>query len=428
MRQTETPFTSLRRLRHLPVLEEFHPFALSLILGFLIGVEREYHHKKSATAFGVRTFPFVALTGTLAAYAHNTYLTLVIAGAVFALIVISYFFTARGRGKTADFGLTTEFAAVIVFCTGYLLVDNARLGALVGVATLALLVSREWLHRFIREKLKQSEITAAAVLIIAVFGIAPFLPDRALDPWQLFNPRRLVTLISIIGLIHFAGYAAIRMFGAKAGLALTGFLGGFISSTAVFLNIRSTLHENPRHEKTVLASGLFAITATLTELIAVLYVASPPLVFKLWRPMAAMIVTSGILGFFFLWRDNARVRGSDAGEPLDFKAVAKMGILLSLLIAVVDLGHRYFSHAGLWIISFASGLFELHGASLAVAVEQGKDTLSPDNAAAAILFAVAASFVSKFGILIVGGRDAFALKGSVALGSVSLAGFAVLLL
>lgn len=99
MRQTETPFTSLRRLRHLPVLEEFHPFALSLILGFLIGVEREYHHKKSATAFGVRTFPFVALTGTLAAYAHNTYLTLVIAGAVFALIVISYFSPPAGAAK-----------------------------------------------------------------------------------------------------------------------------------------------------------------------------------------------------------------------------------------------------------------------------------------------------------------------------------------
>lgn len=125
------------------MLEEFHPFALSLILGFLIGVEREYHHKKSAAAFGVRTFPFVALTGTLAAYAHNTYLTVAISAVVFTLIAISYFFTARGRGKTADFGLTTEFAAVIVFCTGFLLVDNARLGSLVGIATLALLVSRE---------------------------------------------------------------------------------------------------------------------------------------------------------------------------------------------------------------------------------------------------------------------------------------------
>lgn len=408
------------------MLEEFHPFALSLILGFLIGVEREYHHKKSAAAFGVRTFPFVALTGTLAAYAHNTYLTIAISAIVFTLIAISYFFTARGRGKTADFGLTTEFAAVIVFCTGYLLVDNARPGILVGIATLALLVSREWLHRFIREKLKQSEITAAAALIVAVFGVAPFLPDRAIDPWQLFNPRRLVTLISIIGLIHFAGYAAIRVFGAKAGLALTGFLGGFISSTAIFLNLRGTLRENTRHEKTVLASGLFAIAATLAELIAVLYVASPPLVLKLWQPLAAMIVTGGILAAVLLWRDNSKVRGSEAGAPLDFKAVAKMGILLSLLITAVDLAHRYFSHAGLWIISFTSGLFEMHGASLAVAVEQGKGTLSPDNAATAILFAVAASFVSKFGILIAGGRDAFALKSSAALALVVLAGLGTL--
>mgnify|MGYP007115105274 CR=1 FL=1 len=92
--------------------------------------------------------PGTVLTGTLAAYAHHTYLTVAISSVVFTLIAISYFFTARGRGKTADFGLTTEFAAVIVFCTGYLLVGNARLGVLVGIATLALLVSREWLHRY----------------------------------------------------------------------------------------------------------------------------------------------------------------------------------------------------------------------------------------------------------------------------------------
>lgn len=176
----------------------------------------------------------------------------------------------------------------------------------------------------------------------------------------------------------------------------------------------------------MLASGLFAIAATLAELIAVLYVASPPLVLKLWQPLAAMIVTSGILAAVLLWRDNSKVRGSEAGAPLDFKAVAKMGILLSLLIAAVDLAHRYFSHAGLWIISFTSGLFEMHGASLAVAVEQGKGTLSPDNAATAILFAVGASFVSKFGILIAGGRDAFALKSSAALALVVLAGLGTL--
>lgn len=409
------PFTSRARIAHLPVLEEFHPFALSLILGFLIGVEREYHHKASTAAFGVRTFPFIALTGTLAAYTRNVYLAAAIALVVLSLIAISYFLTVRGRGNKADFGLTTEFAAIIVFVTGYVLLENARLGALIGMATLALLVSRLWLHTFIREKLKQSEITAAAALIIAVFGIAPFLPDRTLDPWQLFNPRRLLTLISLIGLIHFAGYAAIRVFGAKAGLALTGLLGGLISSTAVFLNIRETFRENPQHEKTVIASGLFAVAATLSELVMVLFVASPALVAVIWPTIAAMVAASLLLGVFLIGRDGARIRGSESGEPLDFKAVAKMGILLSLLIAVVDLAHRFFSHAGLYVISFASGLFEMHGAALAVAVEQAKGTLAPDPALQAISLAIAASFVSKFGILFTGGRDAFAARMSGAL-------------
>lgn len=408
--------------------EEFHPFALSLIVGFLIGIEREYHHKKSATAFGVRTFPFIALTGTLAGYLKILPLTVAIAGVVFTLITLSYFMSVRPRNKETDVGLTTEFAAIIVFCSGYVITVNARMGIIIGMTTLALLVSREWLHRFIRQKLKQSEINAAATLIVAVFGVAPFLPDRSVDPWHLFNPRRLVTLISIIGLIHFAGYAAIRVFGARIGLALSGYMGGFISSTAVFLQIRETLKSSSRHPKTVIASGLLAVSATLSELLGMLYLASPVLAYHLVLPLAAMILASGVLAGVLVWRDAAHVPGVENGKPMDFRTVLKLGILLSLMIAIVEIAHRNFSAAGLWVVSFTSGLFELHGASLAVSLDHARGNISDSTARFAVLMVVAASFVSKIAILFVTRRDAFAFKTSGLLALVLCCGAATLLL
>lgn len=410
------------------MLEEFHPFALALILGFLIGVEREYHHKKSATAFGVRTFPFIALTGTLAGYLKIMPLTVAIAGVVFALITLSYFMSVRPRSKETDFGLTTEFAAIIVFCSGYVITVDARMGIIIGMATLALLVSREWLHRFIRQKLTQSEINAAATLIVAVFGVTPFLPDHTVDPWHLFNPRRLVTLISIIGLVHFAGYTAIRVFGARVGLALSGFMGGFISSTAVFLQIRETLKSASRHPKTVMASGLFAVAATLAELCGVLYLASPVLAYHVLLPLVTMILVASMAAGVLVWRDTARVPGTENGKPLDFKAVLKLGLLLSLMIAVVEVAHRNFSAAGLWVVSFTSGLFELHGASLAVSLDHARGNISDETARFAVLIVVAASFISKMAILLVAHRDAFAIKTSVLLALVLCSGAATLLL
>lgn len=124
------------------VLQEFHPFALSVILGLLIGAEREYHHREADKTLGIRTFPLIALAGTLAAYLQNAALAAVIALATFALIVLSYWRSTRTELPKADFGLTTEIAAVVVFCMGYVLFTDTRIGAGIGLGTLVLLISR----------------------------------------------------------------------------------------------------------------------------------------------------------------------------------------------------------------------------------------------------------------------------------------------
>lgn len=408
------------------MLEEFHPFALALIIGLVVGTEREYHHKETAAALGVRTFAFIALAGSVAAFMDIPAVTFLMTATVFALVILSYVLSLRGKKGQRDFGLTTEFAAVVVYLTGYLAVKHTSIGIALGIATLAILVSREWLHGFIRKRLKTNELNAAAALIIAVFGVAPFLPDRTIDPWNLFNPRRLVTLISLIGLIHFAGYAAMRLFGARAGLALSGFLAGFISSTAVFLGLRQRLKTNPEQSQAVMASGLFAVVATLSELSLLVYLASPVLFQATAVTFLAMIGAAALLAFFLLGPGRTKTRLNTEGKPLDFKAVVKLGALLSGLIAAVELAHRFFSATGLWIISFLSGLFELHGASLAVAVDHAKGNLTTSLARQAILVTLLASFISKIGILAGPARDAFALKICLALAAIICAGAATL--
>jgi uncharacterized membrane protein (DUF4010 family) len=391
------------------VLDQVHPFALSLMTGLAIGIEREYHHRNSREPLGVRTFALLALAGTMCAYMAVSWLTGVVAAALFALIALSYWRSTAGAAPLKDAGLTTEVAALLVFCTGYIFYRDTTIGLTIGLSILALLISRESLHKFAREKLQRSELQAAAILLIAIFGIVPFLPNRAVDPFGIMNPRQLVTLLSLIGILQFAGYATHRMFGARAGLALSGFLGGIVSSTAVFLGLSDMLRTNQKSERAVMASALFANAASLAELAAVLALGSIGLLKAIAAPLGTLIALNLIIAALLFRGQSIASHKTSPGRPLNVLSVLKLGLLVFSLVGLVNLAHRLLQNTGLWLVSFLSGLFELQGVSLAIALDLSRGTVDISSARTAVLMAVAAASLSKIGILLVRHRNRFGL-------------------
>lgn len=421
-------YSLLTDTKIIAVLQEIHPFALSLILGLLIGVEREHNERGAQKTLGVRTFAFVALAGSLAAWLKNPALAAVLGTAIFALILLGYWRSTGGEKKNADPGLTTEIAAIVTFCTGYVLIHSVKLGILIGLTTLALLISRGWMHRFVREKLRKQELTAAALLIILFFGVAPFLPDATVDPLGIVNPRSLLMLFALIALLQFAGYAANRLFGARSGLALSGFLGGFVSSTAVFVALPETRRSNPNEEWLVTSHALLAVSATLIQLGLVITLAETALAASLAVPLLVMVLTSAAIALL-LARGNASKGGrTQLRDPVDFRSVLKLALVLGSLIAMVNLVHRAFDDRGLWLVAGISGLFELQGVSLAIALDLKRGAVSLQASSVAVLVAVAASFVSKLAIVAFAHRDRFGLRLAATLLLVMATGVAVAML
>lgn len=391
------------------MLDQVHPFALSLMTGLAIGIEREHHHRNSLEPLGVRTFALLALAGTVCAYLAVEWLTGVVASALFILIALGYWRSSGSSDTARDTGLTTEVAAMMVFCTGYIFYRDTAIGLATGLSVLGLLISRDALHRFAREKLQRSELQAAAILLIAMFGVVPFLPARAIDPFGVINPRQLVTLLSLIGILQFAGYATRRIFGTRAGLALSGFLGGIVSSTAVFLGLRELLQANKNSERAVMASALFANAASLAELAAVLAMGSVPLLLAIAVPLGTLIALNlGIAALLFSRRSDA-AHEPETGKPLNIMSVLKLGLLVFSLVALVNLAHRTLHNTGLWLVSFLSGLFELQGVSLAIALDLSRGTVDVESARTAVLVAISAASLSKVAILIVRHRSRFGL-------------------
>ena len=67
---------------------------------------------------------------------------------------------------------------------------------------------------------------------IAAAVVLPMLPNRALDPFGLFNPFTLWRLVVVVMGLSAFGYVAQRLAGARYGLVIAGLAGGLVSATA----------------------------------------------------------------------------------------------------------------------------------------------------------------------------------------------------
>ena len=176
-------------------------FATALLIGALIGVEREkrkgdgepgiggsahLHPVRAAGAIGGflsrdQAVPWV-LDGTLVP----------VAGLVFA----GYWLVTKAQ--PGSFGLTTEIAAVVVCLLGALtMLGHRELAIGLGVVTAAVLAYKQPLHGLVA-KLGWDDVFAGVRLLIATFIILPLLPDRTLDPWDALNPYKLWLLVILI--------------------------------------------------------------------------------------------------------------------------------------------------------------------------------------------------------------------------------------
>src|SRR5579863_4879098 len=113
------------------MIELLHPFAISFLIGLLIGIERERSHPAGWKVIGVRTFVLIALLGTLAAWLNDPTLTIGISAFVFSAILLGYVQESlHPNKKTLRVGLTTELTAGIVYCLGFITPKEPFLAAI----------------------------------------------------------------------------------------------------------------------------------------------------------------------------------------------------------------------------------------------------------------------------------------------------------
>ncbi len=375
---------------------------ISLGLGFLIGLEREYAKRvvdKEEPFAGVRTYTFIALFGFLSAFLSERYgewVFIIALAGLSGLVVATYALTA----KSGSYGITTELSAILAFVLGAVVYQGEILFAVIVTVIVTTLLSLKLkLHRFVAS-LTAQEIRAFIQFTIISAVVLPFLPNEPWGPNGVWNPHDIWTMVVLVTGISLAGYLLAKILGPRKGTLLAGIVGGLVSSTAVTLSLSRRTRHQPGGSHVVAAVGIIAATATLyPRILLETWVVNRELALHMALPIA--LITAVAFGIAYLVN---RKDGKEAApevamtNPLNFAVAVQFALAYMAVQWLMDLASTHYSTEGLYVTSAVFGATDMDAITLSIARGPGAaDTL---NGVAAVLLATLSNTVMKFLIVV----------------------------
>ena len=174
------------------LLNTFSQFGLAVVLGILIGLERELRDGGRAT-LGLRDFVLFSLLG-----AFSTFLALrfempwIIALAFIGMLVLimSQYWADRKQGS----GITTELAALVTFLLGVLVLHGVQeLAIALAIVTLGVLFPKATIKQ-ITAKVQTRELEAVLLFLAISFIVLPILPNQTLNHLATFEAGAVTQL------------------------------------------------------------------------------------------------------------------------------------------------------------------------------------------------------------------------------------------
>lgn len=174
------------------LLHTFGQFGLAVLVGVLIGLERELRDR-GGSSLGVRDFVLVALIGAFSAYLAGQYdapwlIALGFAGTL--VLVVSGYWADRGHGP----GITTELAALMTFFLGVLILSGApELAIALAIVTLGVLFPKAAIKQM-SARISPHEVQAVFLFLTITFIVLPVLPNQTMDHLVTFEAGTVTQL------------------------------------------------------------------------------------------------------------------------------------------------------------------------------------------------------------------------------------------
>lgn len=390
----------------------FLKFIISLLLGSIIGLERETGNEKKPelwTLGGVRTFALIAFLGSLSGFllsSNNFVLSNIITCFVFISILIYYFITAFKANTT---GLTTEISALFAYLIGFFILTNIiSISVVVAFAIILILIlSNKQRSKKFASNINQNEWNSFLSFAIILLVILPFLPninytwsdftflknlpiDYRLYNLEIINPYHLWLIVVLISGINLLGYILNKKFGKNKSFYLCGFFGGIMSSTLTnhLLSEKSKI-ESTSNQHSLAVSNTLAYIASIIHASFFIILLNFPLFIKI-LPCFIILIFISIFYILFLKKQTSKLCPVDLDINIQEKPdilllpAIKFALLITFIKIISGLSFIYWGNNGFFITSTISSFAGVDAIIINIS-EMARKTINVNYAILAIL-------------------------------------------
>jgi uncharacterized membrane protein (DUF4010 family) len=395
---------------------------VATLTGLAVGVERQWSGHASgphARFAGLRTFTMLGALAGVSGWLWTTggqALAVVLLSGAAALIAVGY-----ARASRHDVDGTTEVAAIIVLAAGVIAgMGETNLAMGITALTVLLLLEKSRLHTLV-SSLDDKGVAAGARFAVMALVVLPLLPSGAYGPYGAVRPRELWALVLFFSGLSFVSYVVRRTIGSDKGYAISGILGGFISSTSVTL----TMAQLSKTAKTVhgaLASGVMGANAMLFLRVAIAAgVLAPALPRHLVPVFVAPFLIATLLTVLGMRTMVSGPSQKPHGEnPLEFWAAIKMAALFQVVLIALAFVRGTFGTSGLYGSAAVLGLTDVDALTLSMAKSAESGT-AIDVVVTAITIGILANTLVKLSLVLFLGRGRFRLLAGAGLAAMAVA-------
>ncbi|MBC7625526.1 MAG: DUF4010 domain-containing protein, partial [Aeromicrobium sp.] len=208
------------------------------------------------------------------------------------------------------------------------------------------------------------------------------------------------------------GYIATRAMGPRYGLALAGFAGGFISSTAAIhsMSVRASLHPALRDAAT--AGAVLSSVATFIQLGLIVAVVDPALLTAIAFPLAAGGVVAAVYGFVLMAltataprppqatptsenRQQEKSQKRDIGRAFNLTHAIVFAAIVSTVLLLSAALHQWLGERGALIASAITGLADAHATAASAASLSAAEKISHATAVSIVLVGLSSNSLAK---------------------------------
>jgi uncharacterized membrane protein (DUF4010 family) len=396
--------------------------AEALLIGFLIGAQREASHGERHA--GVRDFVLIALVGAVCGLLQAAWLTVAALFSIAALLTVFYFHVGERTG------ITTEMAAVATFCLGYLTAtpDNplgAQLAIGTAIAVVAFLEAKRSLHKLLRETITETEFNDTLRFLAIIFIIYPLLPEGAYGPFAFLEPRTVWLFVILVSSISYAGYFVEKFLGAQRGMKFVAIFGGLASTTAATAAFARSSVETPQERPLYSQAAVIANAIQFPRVLAILAVVSPALAHACLIPLAAMCAAGLLYALVILHRAprDAAGGGVGVGNPFRLLPALKFGAVFAAILFASKAAAKLYGSGAVYWTSAIGGSVDADAVVVSVAGLLSLGGVTMKASATSVLLALLMNGVVKTGIAFYAGTRKFAWRLTGGLAAMFAAGW-----